>query len=507
MMPKFGTDGVRGDTRRELTPEAVEALGRAAAEVLGAERLAVGRDTRVSGPALVEALCRGVNWAGGSAVDLGVVPTPAVARWCDDEQVAGAMVSASHNPWHDNGVKLFGPGGRKLSDEAQHEIERRLSVPDGQAARQEAGVGPVSRAGVRPEAGPPTSGAAASTASSVSGAGVRPEAGVGPVSRAGVRPEAGVADGAAVGAHTAEESGAGDLARRRHLEVVAASLEGRDLDGLRLVVDTANGAAHASAPQCLRGLGAEVETIHAAPDGYNINDGCGSLHPESLQAAVVSSGADAGLAFDGDADRVLAVDHTGALIDGDQILAVCAIDRAERGRLAGDAVVVTVMANLGLLQAMAARGIGVVETPVGDRYVLGALEEQGLVLGGEQSGHLIFRDLATTGDGLLTAVQLLDAVKRSGTSLRDLASAAMTRLPQVLVSVPLPADGRPDDLDAVLGPITADAAGRLGDSGRVLVRPSGTEPLIRVMVEAADLETAQAEAAQLAVRIEAWSCR
>ena len=493
MMPKFGTDGVRGDTRRELTAEAVEALGRAAAEVLGAERLAVGRDTRVSGPALVEALCRGVNWAGGSAVDLGVVPTPAVARWCDDEQVAGAVVSASHNPWHDNGVKLFGPGGRKLSDEAQHEIERRLSAPDGQVASQEAGVGSVSDAGVQPEAGSPTSGVAASAASSVSGA--------------GVRSEAGVADGAAIGAPTAEESGAGALARRRHREAVAASLEGRDLEGLRLVVDTANGAAHASAPQCLSALGAEVETIHAAPDGYNINDGCGSLHPESLQAAVVSSGADAGLAFDGDADRVLAVDHTGALVDGDQILAVCAIDRAERGRLAGDAVVVTVMANLGLRQAMAARGIGVVETLVGDRYVLGALEERGLVLGGEQSGHLIFRDLATTGDGLLTAVQLLDAVKRSGTSLRDLASAAMTRLPQVLVGVPLPADGWPDDLDAVLGPITTDAAGRLGDSGRVLVRPSGTEPLIRVMVEAADLETAQAEAARLVARIEALSCR
>ena len=493
MMPKFGTDGVRGDTRGELTVEAVEALGRAATEVLGVARLAVGRDTRVSGPALIEALCRGVSGAGGSAVDLGVVPTPAVARWCDDEQVAGAMVSASHNPWHDNGVKLFAPGGHKLSDEAQRSIERCLSALDGQVASQEAGVGSVSGAGVRPEAWSPISGAAASIASSVSGA--------------GVRPEAGVADGAAVGAPTAEESGAGALARRRHLEAVAASLEGRDLAGLRIEIDAANGAAYRSAPDCLSVMGAEVETIHAAPNGYNINDGCGSLHPESLQAAVVSSGADAGLAFDGDADRVLAVDHTGALVDGDQILAVCAIDRAERGRLAGDAVVVTVMANLGFRKAMAARGIGMVETPVGDRYVLGALEEQGLVLGGEQSGHLIFRDLATTGDGLLTAVQLLDAVKRSGRSLRDLAAAAMTRLPQVLVGVPLPADGPPDDLDAVLGPIAADASDRLGDSGRVLVRPSGTEPLIRVMVEAADLETAQAEAARLAARIEALSCR
>ena len=244
-----------------------------------------------------------------------------------------------------------------------------------------------------------------------------------------------------------------------------------------------------------------METIHADPDGYNINDGCGSLHPESLQAAVVASGADAGLAFDGDADRVLAVDAGGDLTDGDQILAVCALDRAGRGQLVGGAVVTTVMANLGLRRSLAAHGIGVVETPVGDRHVLSALEDGGLVLGGEQSGHLIFRDLATTGDGLLTAVQLLDAVKRSGRNLRDLAAAAMTRMPQVLLGVPLPAVARSADLDAALGPVAADAAARLGDSGRVLVRPSGTEPLVRVMVEAADLETARAEAELIAAGV------
>ena len=438
----FGTDGVRGDARSELTPEFVEALGRAAAGVLGAERFAVGRDTRVSGPGLVEALCRGVQRAGGSAVDVGVVPTPAVARWCEDEQVAGAMVSASHNPWHDNGVKLFAPGGRKLSDDAQESIERRLAAQGGGAGR----------ADTAPEQTGP--------------------------------------------------SDHGDQARRRHLEAVAASIEGRDLKGLHIVVDAANGAAHASGLQCLRNLNAEVEAIHADPDGYNINDGCGSLHPESLQAAVVSTGADAGLAFDGDADRVLAVDHAGALIDGDQILAVCAVDRARRERLVGNAVVVTVMANLGLRRAMTSRGIGVVETPVGDRHVLSALEDRSLMLGGEQSGHLIFRDLATTGDGLLTAVQLLDTLKRSGRSLRDLAAAAMTRMPQVLVGVPLPDGPRPTDLDAALGPIAAGAAARLGDSGRVLVRPSGTEPLVRVMVEATDLETARAEAEQLSARVE-----
>ena len=453
MTPVFGTDGVRGDTRGAVTGRLVEAVGEAAGEVLGADRFAVGRDTRISGPELVEALNRGIGRAGGSAVDLGIVPTPAVARWCHDEQVAGAVVSASHNPWHDNGVKLFAPGGRKLSDEAQHEIERRLGeLLDG--------------------------GGGAGRMHDLSGS------------------------------LSAADDAAGDLARRRHIQAVVASLEGRDLAGLRVVVDTANGAAWRFAPECLSGLGAGVEVIHADPDGYNINDGCGSLHPESLQAAVVSSGADAGLAFDGDADRVLAVDGVGALVDGDQILAVCAIDRAERGRLPGNAVVVTVMANLGLRQAMAARGIGVVETPVGDRHVLGALEERRLVLGGEQSGHLIFRDLATTGDGLLTAVHLLDAVKRSGSSLSDLAAGAMTRLPQVLVGVPLPAWARPAGLDEALGAIASDAAARLGDSGRVLVRPSGTEPLVRVMVEAADLETAQAEADRLAARIEAvLSCR
>ena len=468
MTLSFGTDGVRGDTRRDLTPQVVEALGRAAAEVLGADRLAAGRDPRASGPGLVEALCRGVRRAGGSAVDLGVLPTPAVARWSDEQRVAGAMVSASHNPWHDNGVKLFAPGGRKLSDADQQAIEHRLAELCA-AELKTAGTGDGGASRVRPVDAVRSDGSAA------------------------------VMD--------AKRSDTGILARRRHVDSVAASISGRDLEGLHVVVDTANGAAWASGPECLSGLGARVETIHAEPDGYNINHGCGSLHPEDLQAAVVASGADVGVAFDGDADRVLAVDHTGGLIDGDQILAVCALDRARHGRLAGGAVVVTVMANLGLRRAMTAHGIGVVETPVGDRHVLGALEARGLTLGGEQSGHLIFRDLATTGDGLLTAVQLLDVLKRSGGRLRDLAAAAMTRMPQVLESVPLPAASRAADLDAVLDPVRSAAAVRLGDSGRVLVRPSGTEPLVRVMVEAADFETARTEAGRLAALVEeALSC-
>ena len=444
---KFGTDGLRADARSRLTPQLVEALGRAAAQVLGGG-FAIGRDPRVSGPELVAAFCSGVQHAGGDIVDLGVLPTPAVARWCSDEQVAGAMVSASHNPWHDNGVKLFARGGHKLADEAQRRVEELL-------------------AGLLADAG--------NAASTGAPGGTSPPRPV-PSSE--------------------------DAARRRHTAAVAASIEGRDLEGLRIVVDAANGAACWSAPECLRLLGARVSTVHASPDGYNINRDCGSLHPESLQEAVVSAGADAGLAFDGDADRVLAVDSAGELIDGDQILAVCALDRAGRGLLSGAAVVVTVMANLGLKRALRAHGIEAVETPVGDRHVLAALEERQLVLGGEQSGHLIFRDLATTGDGLLTAVQLLDAVKRSGSDLSDLAAAAMTRMPQVLLAVPLP-DPRNGDagIDSLLAPIADEAAERLGDSGRVLLRPSGTEPLVRVMVEASDPATAAATADRIAARV------
>ena len=398
------------------------------------------------------------------------------------------MVSASHNPWHDNGVKLFAPGGRKLSDKAQHSIEQRLAAGD-----------------CATDTAPQPNAADLDNAAN--------SANAADLDHAANSANAADLDHAANAADMAAASD-GDIAaceqhkaRQRHIAAVTASIEGRNLDGLRVVADVANGAAHVSAPRCLLGLGAQVETIHANPDGHNINEGCGSLHPERLQEAVVASGADAGLAFDGDADRVLAVDHRGNLIDGDQILAVCALDRARRGRLAGDRVVATVMANGGLHRAMAAHGIGVVTTPVGDRHVLSALEDEGLVLGGEQSGHLIFRDMATTGDGLLTAVQLLDTVKRSGVSLRDLAAASMTRMPQVLVGVPVPAAARRADLDSAVGPIAADAESRLGDSGRVLVRPSGTESVIRVMVEAADADTARSEADRVAARVqEAISC-
>ena len=436
MSLRFGTDGLRGVAGSELTNAIVTALGQASAEVLGADGFAVGRDTRESGSALSAALHRGVAAAGGSPVDLGVLPTPAVARWCADEQVAGAMVSASHNSWSDNGVKLFAVGGLKLADAIQDRVQLRFDELQAAATPLVEGPAPID--------------------------------------------------------HRA-------LAAERHIEAVVASLDGRDLHGLKIVVDTANGAASASAPDALEQLGAEVIALHTDPDGRNINAACGSTHPESLQAEVAATQADMGVAFDGDADRMLAVDAAGSLVDGDQIIAICAIDRHRRGTLTGPAVVVTVMTNLGFHRSMAEQGIEVVDTAVGDRHVLEALDSRRLDLGGEQSGHVIFRELATTGDGLLTAVQLADIVARSGLTLSDLASESMSRLPQVLRSVNL--EKRSDDLMDTIAPLVAAAESRVGERGRVLVRPSGTEPLVRVMVEADDDETAQREADRLVAEI------
>ena len=414
---RFGTDGMRGDARTELTYAPVAALAQAAAEILGGAGFAVGADTRESGPELVSAIHAGVTRSGAMSVDLGVLPTPAVALWCAQRGVAGAMVSASHNPWHDNGVKFFAPGGSKLSDELQEQIQSRFEDLLSEAAPA------------------PT---------------------------------------------MAEDHH--ELAASAHVAAVVASVKSNCLAGLRIVIDCANGAAFDVAPKALRSLGADVVVIAAAPDGRNINDSCGSTHPQALQARVLAEGADAGLAFDGDADRLLAVSHTGGLVDGDEIIAICALDAHARGQLTGDAVVVTVMTNLGFRRSMAAAGIEVVDTKVGDRHVLEALDARGLGLGGEQSGHVIFRDLAATGDGLLTGVQLLAAVQRAKSPLAALAAAAMTRLPQVLRNVRVAI--RPDDAEVRIAALVAAAESRLGDRGRVLIRPSGTEPLIRVMVEA-----------------------
>jgi phosphoglucosamine mutase len=436
---KFGTDGVRGVANVDLTPELVLALGRAAARVLGGDRFVVGRDTRISGPLLEAALCAGLASEGVDVTTLGVAPTPEVAWLAAADEVAGAVISASHNPFADNGIKLFSAGGLKLDDETEARLESELHA----LLRHELGAGP--RAGEE----------------------------VGTIA-------------------PSEES------TQRYAASVAASIDGRRLDGLALVVDCANGAASVVAPSVLRGLGARVEVLHAEPDGTNINAGCGSTYPSDLQRAVVQHGATAGFAFDGDADRVLAVDAGGEIVDGDQIIAMCAVDLHERGELSGDAVVVTVMTNLGFKIAMRERGISVVETGVGDRSVLEALEAGGHVLGGEQSGHIIFRRLATTGDGLLTAVQVADLLQRSGRPLAD-HGALMQRLPQVLRNVRV---ARRDDaiVDHLADDISA-AESALGDRGRVLIRASGTEPLVRVMVEAPTEDQAAEAADRLAARV------
>ena len=432
---------MRGVANADLTPELVVALGRAAARVLGPGPFLVGRDTRVSGPLLRAALTAGITAEGDDVVDLGILPTPAVAYLSAVDGLPAAMLSASHNPFPDNGIKFFATGGRKLSDDAERALEAELDR--------------VLHAG--PSREPPT--------------------------------------GADVGAIT---SGLGG--RERYEASVIATLEGRRLDGLRVVIDCAHGAAFAVAPSVLDRVGADVTVLHARPDGTNINAHCGSTHPEELQRRVVAEGAHLGLAFDGDADRVLAVDHEGVLVDGDQLVALCAIDRRDRGLLAGDTVVVTVMTNLGFRLAMAERGIKCVETQVGDRYVLEALEEGAWSLGGEQSGHVIFRDLATTGDGLLTGLQVLDVVARSGRPLAELA-AVMTRLPQVLRNVRVADRDGLDSAEALWSEVR-EAEAALGDRGRVLIRPSGTEPLVRVMVEAPTAEDAEAVAARLIATVE-----
>jgi len=440
---KFGTDGVRGVANQELTPELVMALGRAAAGVIGGSTFLVGRDTRVSGPFLQAALSAGLASEGASVVDLGVLPTPGVAFASATRGLPAAVISASHNPFQDNGIKLFAPGGCKLADAVEEVLEARLTQVLGGG-----GVGASSIPAAR----------------SVGGL---------------------VTDGTAMDEYVA------------HL---VASIEGRRLDHLRVVLDCANGAAFEVAPRALAELGAEVDLIGHRPDGTNINDGCGSTFPQALQQAVVAGGADVGLALDGDADRVLAVDGKGGLVDGDHLLALCAQDLRSRDRLRDDTVVVTVMTNLGFRHAMTAQGITVQETAVGDRYVLEALERGGWSLGGEQSGHLIFRELATTGDGTLTGLMVLDLIRRRGRPLAELVAAAMTRLPQVLRNVRV-AERDPEVMTR-LRPMIDAAEADLDGQGRVLVRPSGTEPLVRVMVEAPTEQQAEETVMRLVAEVE-----
>lgn len=436
---RFGTDGVRGVANVELTAEFALALGRAAGRVLGGSLAVVGGDTRRSTPMLEAALVAGLAAEGVEVIGLGVVPTPAVAFHAARLGAMGAMVSASHNPHHDNGIKLFAAGGLKLPDAVERQIETVLDT--------------IRTGGLVGSAGEP---------------------------------------GAVVDASSGE----------RHRELVAgyldhvlAAIEDRTLGGLRLVVDAANGAASETAGELFTRAGAEVIVVHADPDGRNINAGCGATDTGSLSRAVVEHGAHLGLALDGDADRLIAVDERGEVVDGDHVIAVCAADLRARGRLRHDTVVVTVMANLGFRRAMRAAGIEVVETPVGDRYVLEALERGGYSLGGEQSGHVIFREISSTGDGALTGLVLADVLTRSGRPMSALAGSAMTRLPQVLRNVAV--DERVPDVAERLADEIAAASAELGDDGRVLVRASGTEPLIRVMVEATTAEQAAAVADDL----------
>ncbi len=434
-LPSFGTDGVRAVANTELTPEVALALGRAAAGVLGGDTFVIGRDPRRSGPMLEAALAAGLASSGVSVELLGMVPTPTVAWVCAQRQVAGAVISASHNPFADNGIKLFAAGGTKLTDAVEAEIQDRFhSILTGGWASEVATAGTA------------------------------------------------VPVGAEVGSITSHDASVS------WMHSIVESLEGRDLDGVRLVLDCANGAASHLGPLVFTELGANVTVIGNEPDGLNINRDGGSTSPAALQLAVVEHAADMGLAFDGDADRLIAVDHTGTIVDGDHILALLAIDWASTGRLRHNTLVVTVMSNLGLHLAMRTAGIEVSQTGVGDRYVLAELDRGNFSLGGEQSGHFICRDIATTGDGLLAGAQLADLVVRSGRSLAELAGAAMTTVPQILRNVRL--EARDPELLTKLAPHVATAEAELGDAGRVLVRASGTEPLIRVMVEHLDDATA-----------------
>jgi phosphoglucosamine mutase len=434
----FGTDGVRGVAGTELTQELATGLGRAAVLVFGRHARAtptivVGRDPRSSGVWLEEALVEGVRTAGGDVLLAGVQPTPAIAFMTVDLGAsAGVVISASHNPAEDNGIKFFSREGMKLPDAIEDAIEAALG---------------------RDGAGAP--------AGSVT--------------------------------HVEGE-------RDRYVEHVAGATLA-PLDGMHVVVDCANGSASDVAPALLRRLGAEVTAIFASPDGVNINDGCGALHPEVVAAEVVRLGADAGVSHDGDADRALFATADGAVIDGDQVLAACAVGLHDAGELVRNTVVATVMSNIGFERAMAEHGITVRRTKVGDRYVLEEMEQGGYVLGGEQSGHVIFRRFATTGDGLLTAVRFLSLAAANGVGVGELA-AVMRRFPQVMRNVPVEDRDAVAASDAVARAVAA-AEDALGSAGRVLLRPSGTEPLVRVMVEAETPEAAAAHADAIATAVAA----
>ena len=439
-MPRlFGTDGVRGLANRDLTVELALGLAQAAAQVLGSDAFGAGkrptavvaRDPRVSGEFLAAAVSAGLASSGVDVLDAGVIPTPAAAFLIADIGADfGVMISASHNPAPDNGIKFFASGGKKLADELEDRIAALLDGP--RFAPVGADVGRIRR----------------------------------------------FAD-----------------AEDRYIVHLLGALPHR-LDGIHVVLDCAHGAAAGISPEVFTDAGARVTVIGNDPDGININDGVGSTHLDLLAKAVLEHGADVGIAHDGDADRCLAVDHEGHIVDGDQIMAVLALSLAARGRLHERTLVATVMSNLGLRLAMAAHDIRVLQTKVGDRYVLETMNEGRFTLGGEQSGHLIMADHATTGDGILTGLQLLAEMAGTGKSLKELV-AVMTVFPQIMVNVRGVDQHRVSD-DEVVARAVKEFEDELGETGRILLRASGTEPMVRVMVEAADQHTADRVAHELA---------
>ena len=431
----FGTDGIRGIANADLSTELVDRVARAAVAVLagpGRGRFALGRDPRISGDLLEAAMAAGICSAGSDVLRLGVLPTPGVAHLSRTLAVsAGIVISASHNPVEDNGVKFFAGTGFKLPDAMEAAIEAAI---DGVARRYRPTGSDVGRIHEVPDAG------------------------------------------------------------ERYLAFALGLARGR-LGGWRLALDCANGAMSRIAPALWERLGATVIPLYAAPDGTNINVGCGSTHPEVIQAAVVAHRADLGFAHDGDGDRVIAADRHGHLVDGDTIMGITALHRHARAQLPGALVVATVMSNLGLEQALRGAGIRLERVRVGDRYVLERMLETGARVGGEQSGHVLFLDRATTGDGLVTAIELTNAILESGRALEDL-SAPFVRYPQVLLNVRVANPGR-WATDPVIATAAAQAEQRLGTRGRLLIRASGTEPLVRVMVEHEDAATAELTARQL----------
>lgn len=432
----FGTDGIRGVANRDLTPDLALALGRAAGRVLveGGE-VVVGRDTRVSGGMLEGALVAGLCSAGADVRLAGIVPTPAVAFLTIDQKAsAGAVISASHNPVEDNGIKFFTADGVKIPTASEEAIEALMETPPTDL---------------------PTG------------------------------PEVGVCDRL-------------DDATNRYVDHVVATL-GTPLSGLRVVLDCAFGAAWEAGPMAFEQAGAEVVAINAEPEGSRINVACGSTDMTQLAKVVAAEGADLGIGFDGDADRALAVDELGATIDGDRIIALCALRLHEKGRLKDDVVVTTVMSNLGFIRALQGRGVEVIAAPVGDRFVAEEMAKRGAVLGGEQSGHVIFGDHSTTGDGILTGLQLAQILATSDLPLSELAHW-YEPWPQVLINVPAADKGRLEQVEELWDEVRAVEAG-LGEDGRVLLRPSGTEPLVRVMVEAADPAAARSSADRLAASV------